>query len=355
MPKSEVRNKSYLLNNKEIKNNLLPQFDINATEILQVKFKDTAKQRCVYKVIADMGNTYCLKKVYYSEEELLFIYCAIEWLYRKGILVPKFLPSKDGNRFINYKGMLFILTPWIMGEKCNYDIDKHIFLSIKNLSKLHKVSKDFYPLPNVKIKTFESKLYPSLYKHFISLLHLNNLAYKIDDSFSKNFCSKFSINETLAKLSTEAASEINYDSLSKSIIHNDYVNKNLIINQHDQVYAIDFDKCKFGYSIQDLSYCLRRLMKRTSIKWSFAVFEKIIDTYEEISPLSYDELLYLYSYLIFPQKFWRISKDYYNNINKCNKKIYNALILKDINKCEYQLIFAMSFKDYIEKRFNKKI
>lgn len=355
MTKSEVRSKSYLLNNKEIMKYILPQFNINAIEILQIKFKDTDKQRCVYKVLTDSVNTYCLKKVYYPIDELLFIYSAIEWLFRKGILVPKLLPCIDGNRYTLYKNMLFILTPWIEGEKCNYDIDSHIMLSIRNLAKMHNISKDFYPLPNVKFKIFEDQLYPSIIKHFKSLLNLNNSAYKINDEFSKLFYSKFPINETLGKISSEAALLIDYTNISESIIHNDYVNKNLIINAKNEIYVIDFDKCRFGYSIQDLCYCLRRFLKRSSIKWNFGTFNRIINTYEEINPLSFDEFLYLLSYLSFPQKYWRISKDYYNNINKCNKKLYLSLLSKDINKCEAQLIFSISLKEYIENRFNKKI
>ena len=46
-----------------------------------IKFKDTEKQRAVYK-IDYIDKSYCLKKVYYNEAELLFVYSAMEWLYR---------------------------------------------------------------------------------------------------------------------------------------------------------------------------------------------------------------------------------------------------------------------------------
>lgn len=354
MPKSVSGSKSYLISNKEIKNNILPHFNINATEIMQIKFKDTDKQRCVYKISTENNVNYCLKKVYYSVDDFLFIYCAIEWLFRKGILVPKILPSNDGNRFYICNKMLFILTPWINGEKCNYDLEKHILLSIKNLSKMHKISRDFYPLPHVKLKKLDDQLYPSIKKHFNNLLNLNNYAFKINDTFSTLFLNKFPINETLCKISSEAALSIDYSLLSKSIVHNDYVNKNLIINEQNELYVIDFDKCKFGYSVQDLCYSLRRLLKRNSVKWNFGTFNKIINTYEETNSLSLHEFLYLLSYLSFPQKYWRISKDYYNNLSKYNKKMYISLLSKDLNKCEAQLIFSITLKEYIENRFTHK-
>ena len=70
----------------------------------------------------------------------------MEWLYRNNIKVPKLLPSYDNRRYIFYENMLFILTPWVEGEKCNFDSLSDLNLSIKKLAKLNKCSKDFIPI-----------------------------------------------------------------------------------------------------------------------------------------------------------------------------------------------------------------
>ena len=91
-----------------IKNNILPKYSIYNADINIVKIKDTTKQRAVFKINYN-NNSYCIKKVYYDEANLLFVYSAMEWLYRNGIKVPKLLPANNGNRFVIYNNMLFIL------------------------------------------------------------------------------------------------------------------------------------------------------------------------------------------------------------------------------------------------------
>lgn len=95
-----------------IKQNVLPYYNLQNSQISIIKFKDTDKQRAVYRVNYKDKN-YCLKKVYYNLNDLLYVYSAIEWLYRNNIRVSKLLPTIDNNRFVSYRDMLFILTPWI--------------------------------------------------------------------------------------------------------------------------------------------------------------------------------------------------------------------------------------------------
>lgn len=95
-----------------IKQNVLPYYNLQNSQISIIKFKDTDKQRAVYRVNYKDKN-YCLKKVYYNLNDLLYVYSAIEWLYRNNIRVSKLLPTIDNNRFVSYRDMLFILTPWM--------------------------------------------------------------------------------------------------------------------------------------------------------------------------------------------------------------------------------------------------
>lgn len=132
----------YNLSPEIIKQKVLPFYNLNNAKVSMVKFKDTDKQRAVYKVTNNEKN-YCLKKVYYDKNDLLYVYSAIEWLYQNNINVPKLLPTINNGRFILHDNMLFILTPWIEGEKCSFDNKNHVSLSIKTLANIHSVSKIF--------------------------------------------------------------------------------------------------------------------------------------------------------------------------------------------------------------------
>lgn len=343
-----------LLSEENVKKNVLPSYGLEHGNITQIKFKDTEKQRAVYKVDYE-NNSYCLKKVYFEEADLLFVYSAIEWLHRNDINVPRILATKDRGRYIRYNDMFFILTPWIDGIKCSYDNIQHVLDSSENLAKIHKCSQNFKPVTGSSSRDEDMNIIISLQKHFQQLLNSFNLAHKYNDRFSKLFLEHFDINLKLAKLALNISSTINSNNLSRSLCHMDYVNKNIIFHQTDSIWVIDFDKCKIDYCIHDISYFLRRLLKRDNTKWDIEVAVNTLNRYDTIKPLSLDEYKYLISYLSFPQKFWKISRDYYNNINKCNKNSFITLLSKSVDKNDYQLQFIEEFINHVERKFNTKI
>ena len=334
-----------------IKTNVLPYYNLQNAKVSIIKFKDTDKQRAVYK-INFKEKSYCLKKVYYSINDLLFVYSAIEWLYRNNIRTPKLLPTIDNNRFVSYQDMLFILMPWIDGEKCSFDNINHVMLSVKKLSTIHSISRKFQPILGSSIKEGFDDSYISTLKHFENLLQSSNDAFKYKDTFSRHFISTFDINLNLAKLSLDISNKINNNNLSKSLCHGDFVNKNLIFPSDLDPWIIDFDKCKSDYSAKDLGYFMRRLLKRENTHWNIDLALSLLKVYDEISPLTESDLRYLVSYICFPQKYWKISRDYYKNIHKCNKSAFLSLLLKATSKANLQYDFALSIINSVEKKFN---
>jgi CotS family spore coat protein len=346
MHKTIVNSKDNLLSEFELKKYILKEYILEDASIYQIKFKDTDKQRAVYKIEYD-DKYYCLKKVYYSKDELRFVYSSIEWLYRFNLNVPRILPTSSGNRYVLFNDMLFILTPWIQGEKCNYDNYGHVIDSARTLGNMHATGKNFYPITGSKLRLGYDDIYMEMSRHFNQLLNYSNLAFKYGDAFSKLYIENFEMCINLAKLSIESASRINFNFLNKSLCHLDYVNKNIIFDNENRLWIIDFDKCKLDYCAHDISYFLRRIMKRDSTNWNLQLLMDCLETYEEIMPLSIDEYWYILSYLSFPQKQWRLLRDYYNNINICNKTAFVGLLEKSINTMENHIKTSLAFKDII--------
>lgn len=348
----EAENFDYnLLSEDNIKKYILPHYSLENSDVTQIKFKDTDKQRAVYRINKE-NKVFCLKKVYYDIEELLFVYSSIEWLYRNNIYVPRILPTKKGGRFVKENDMLFILTPWVEGTKCNYDNIDNIMDSALNLSKMHEVCKNFYPVKGSSLRTGYENICISTKKHFEQLLSCSNSAFKYKDKFSKLYLQHFDTAIKLARLALDVSFNINVDNLSKTLCHGDYVNKNIIFDPQNNLWVIDFDKCKLDYSVHDISYFLRRILKRDNTKWDLEVAVNSLNIYEKIRPLSLDEYRYILVYLAFPQKYWKISRDYYNNIKKCNKTSFYTLLSKAVSKNDFQTDFALEFKNYIDKKFN---
>ncbi|MFL0195831.1 CotS family spore coat protein [Clostridium sp. WILCCON 0269] len=340
-----------LLSEENVKKHVLPQYHMGNANITRIKFKDTNKQRAVYK-ISHLNKNYCLKKVYFDEENLLFVYSAIEWLFRNNINVPRILPTIHNGRFVKYNNMLFILTPWINGVKCNYDDNSHLSNATLNLAKMHSATKTFIPIEKSHKRVNFQNIYISFEKHFKQLLNCSNLSFRHQDKFSKLFLKHFEINSALAQISLKISSTINYNNLSTSLCHLDYVNKNIIFDNDNKIWVIDFDKCSIDYCSHDLSYFLRRFLKRSNINWNFNTAIECLSLYEKEFNLTLDDYKYIISYLSFPQKFWKISRDYYNNISKCNMSSFFYLLRKASNNNIEQLEFVVGLGKYAEKKFN---
>ncbi|WP_125152550.1 CotS family spore coat protein [Clostridium rectalis] len=343
-----------IFSEENIKKCVLPYYGLETAIVTQIKFKDTDKQRAVYR-IDDTNNSYCLKKVYFSKEELLFVYSSIEWFYRNNIKVPRILPTLDGGRFVNYNDMLFILTPWIDGSKCNYDIKENILSSSENLAKMHNCSEKFHSIKGSLVRKSFDNINASTCKHFNHLLKYSNSAFKYKDKFSKLFLQHFDTNISMAQTVSSISNNIKTDNLSKSLCHLDYVNKNIILDTNNNIWVIDFDKCRIDYCVHDISYFMRRFMKRTGTNWDFSLAIDCLNSYEKFRSLNLDEYKYILVYLGFPQKYWKISRDYYKNIRKCNKNSFVKLLNKAIENDTYQYEFLYQFINYIENKFNAKL
>ena len=65
--------------------------------------------------------------------------------------------------------------------------------------------------------------------------------------------------------------------------------------------------------------------------------------YNSINILSESDLKYIVSYLAFPQKYWKTSKDYYKDIEKNKANIDQRVYLSSLNKSVKNLNYHIKF------------
>ena len=343
-----------IFSEKSMKKNVLIHYGLENAKVSMVKFKNTEKQRAVYKVCYK-DKCYCLKKVYFDEPNLLFVYSSLEWLYKNGIKTPTFLNTLSGNKFVKFNDMYFILTIWIDGIKCDFDNLDHLIISSKQLAGLHSCSRNFIPIEGSEKRTGFSDFYISTLKHFNQILTFYNLACEISDDYSKEFLKHFEDNLELAKWSLKLSSHINNDELSKSLCHGDYVNKNIIFDKNTCIWVIDLDKCKLDYSARDVGYFLRRLSRRDNTRFDVELTLTILREYNNIATLTPSDIRYILSYVCFPQKFWKLSRDYYKDMKRQNKSSLINLLKKSNEKTYFQLKFIKEISERIELEYNFKL
>ncbi|MCX7694542.1 MAG: CotS family spore coat protein [Caloramator sp.] len=343
----EASRKNY--SKDEIKK-ILSFYNYNITKIENIKVKDSDKARAVYKIYTETGIK-CLKKTYHDEDTLLFIYSVIEWLNIFNIKCPRFLKTNSGIPYVNYKGDFFVLMDWIDGRKCDYDNINDVIDASYNLAKIHLQTRNFKSINGSKIIYGDANLYDSYEKHFYQLLNSSNKAFYYKDDFSKLFIENAEYYIDCAKDSLYFLSQIDFNSkvLEKSICHYDYVNKNIIFN--NDIYIIDFDKVKFDYSINDFYVFIKRILKRKSTCWDFSLFKQTIENYEKIRPINYLEFKLLLAQLMFPNKVWKITRDYYKNVRHCNKKAFYKILKEITDQKESHKQFITNVFDYFNNKY----
>lgn len=320
---------------EDLNNNILSNYNYKIFDITNIKYKNSDKARAVYKIETNKGNK-CLKKVFYDEGNLLFIYSVTEWLNLNNILCPKLISTKQGHKFVKYKNQLYILTDWIDGRKCDYDNESDIIAISHNLARIHKASYGFKAIKGSKEMNGDSSFYSGLEKHYNQLVDYYKIAKRSKDLFSKIYLQNFEYNYFRAGESIKLIKELDFsvplgDAVSmRAICHLDYVNKNIIFIENNRLNVIDFDNTRIDLPVHDISYYLKRIMKREKTDWDFDIFCKAINSYKQVRSLSHNEYILLYALMAFPQKYWKISRDYYKNYKTCNS--YNFInLLKRVN------------------------
>ncbi len=338
---------------------ILGNFNINNFETEKIKEKVSRKSRIVYK-IKYFDNFFCLKQTYFDIKNILFIYSYLQWLHLYNFNIPYLIKSNQNKPFIKYNNKFYILTKWIDGKKLDYDNFDECIYSIIFLSKIHEASNNVLFINGANKREIYTNLKSKFIKNTNELYDLYSSAKIYKDNFSDIFISYFEDCINLAKISKRYASLINSKNLNTSICHGDYVNKNILVQNKNQISPIDFDRSCISFSMNDLGYFLRRYLRRANTNWNFKSAIKLINYYDKNNPLYLDDYLYLFSYLSFPQKFLKISKFYFENIEYLsnNQKLFQEhLLMKNCISTYNQLEFTYLFEEYINANFNifKKI
>ena len=130
----------------------------------------------------------------------------------------------------------------------------------------------------------------------------------------------------------------------KIFCHHDYTYHNIIIDKEEKVNVIDFDYCKREVRIYDISAFMVKVLKR--VKWDLEYAKLIIDAYNEVDIIKEDEYRVLYSYLLFPQRFWRLSNRYYYNEVNWSQNTFNSKMEELIAEQDNYMKFLDDFKNF---------
>ncbi|KGM98400.1 spore coat protein [Clostridium novyi A str. 4552] len=294
---------------EELRNLLQREYEINITSIEKIK--------SIYRVVAD-NKEFCLKVIGYEFGHFFFILNVIKHLQNNGFCkIPELIKNKNGIDYIKIENKYAYFTPWIKARQSNYDNPIDLNIATKKLAELHLKSRGFNVTENMNprigwlrwIKTYKTRK-----NEILDFKSRINKKYKK----SKFDCMYLGIMDEEIKRADRAIfnlSKSNYiEKMKKEILyrgfcHHDYAYHNVLIDDKNCVNIIDFDYCMLDTHLHDLSSLLIRRMKYG--KWDTKNASEILEIYNSINKVEYDDVAIMAAFMEFPQDYWQRGIQYY--------------------------------------------
>ncbi|MTK12649.1 MAG: CotS family spore coat protein [Clostridiaceae bacterium] len=327
---------------------MMREFEIERQ--FDIKIENIKPNKGVYLLKTDKGLK-CLKKINYGTQKLLFVYGAKEHLMKNGFpRVDRYCVNTEGNPYALVNEDIYTLSGWIEGRECDFKSKDDLVNAAKSLAHMHIASKGYEPPENSKLKTDLGR-WPSLMeKRVRSLDKMRDMGRKKGNkgSFDLNYTKTVQFYKDLGKRAINVLESSMYMDLcriteeEKGFCHHDFTYHNIIIDNEDNVNVIDFDYCKREIRTYDISAFMIKVLKR--VNWDIEQAQLIIDSYNDVSPLKEEEYRVLFAFLLFPQRFWRLSNRYYYNEVNWPSNTFNNKLEDLISEQEIYAKFIDNFK-----------
>ncbi|UZW16187.1 CotS family spore coat protein [Clostridium pasteurianum] len=303
--------------------NIMKKYNINVKYIEKI--------RSVYKIKTE-DKFLCLKKMKHGKMKPVNGNILVQELKKnKFNNVPMYIKTNNNKLFVKYKGFIFYLIEWIDGEECRMkNLDEavncakllgefHLATSKIENKKLYNIKDDSRKWDKVFIKYLNDiKRYEKIIdkKDIVSefdILYKENISYFYNQGiFAFNLLNKSHYNKLIS-------------SKEKTICHDSYYYQN-IIKKNDDYYIVDLDSIIINLKIYDLGKMISRLMYSSHYKWNFNKAKILIEAYNSVNKLSYEEMETMLAYIVFPRKFWKLGKKrYVKNKNWIENKYIHKL------------------------------
>lgn len=333
---------------------MMREFEIERQ--FDVKIELIKANKGIYYLKTNKGER-CLKKINYGPQKLLFVYGAKEHLISNGFEnIDRYFMNIDGEPYALVNEDLYTLSTWLEGRECDFHNIEEVKKASRTLALMHEASKGYDPPENSKLKSDLGRWPHLMTKRIKSLDKMRDMLRKKNtkSSFDLLYLKSMEVYKSMGQKAINTLSGSNYYELcqvaetEKSFCHHDFTYHNIILDKEDNVHVIDFDYCKREIRTFDISNFMTKVLKR--VDWNPEFAKAIIESYNEVSPLSDGEYTVLFAFLQFPQRYWRLANRYYYNEVNWGQNTFDSKIQSIIDEEECYRTFLGEFeKLYVTK------
>lgn len=215
-------------------------------------------------------------------------------------------------------GNPYVMRTAYQGRECNITNIEDVNIAAEKLARFHIIGKKIFEVSegdvhiringnfsrrNTELRRIRSYMGKRSPKRSFEELYINNFDYFYTQASE---CEK-----------RYGARKDKNDKDHLGYCHGMYNHHSVIISEGDDleiennVSIINFDKFYVGNQLADLYHLIRKVIEKND--YDFVYFKSILEKYESIIKLSKDDIEYIYICLCYPEKFYKISNQYYNS------------------------------------------
>ncbi|MEW8957007.1 CotS family spore coat protein [Clostridium sp.] len=318
----------------------------------KIDIEDIEKIKNVYKIKSKEGHIYSLKIINYEFKHFNFILNSIKHLENNGFNgVLPFIKTKCDEDYIELDNNTFgYINPWISCRDSNYDNPIEVERIGKFLGELHLKSRGFSIKDNMKPRIAWMSWYTTFYTRKNEILDFKNRIEKkhkktaFDELYYNNIERNIQLcNETLVDIiDSSYINRMRDEMMNKGFCHHDTAHHNILITEENQLKIIDFDYCILDTHLHDLGSLIIRVLKNG--KWHMNTAINILNSYNDVYKLSYDEIPIIAAFIKFPQDFWQIGIQYYWERKSWEEEFFEKKLFKILDDMEERNDFSKELK-----------
>lgn len=280
-------------------------------EKYELEVNTVSRGRESYICDTDQGQK-LLKEYRGSVERAEFLTGMLEHLKCQGLCVETVNRTREGLPIaVAEDETKYILYDTWSGAECDTKSRKDMILAVKKLAELHNASSTYQGEIPEFVKGNQNALLFLYEKHNRELNKVKNYirAKKKKNEFEMLFVGQYERYMQKAGHVTAQLRGMQARQESVGFCHGDY-NQHNVIFCGSEVAIVRFDSFAYQIRVSDLANFLRKMMEKHN--WNTGLGIDLIRAYDEVRKLSAEELRYLYLYMAYPEKFWKIANHYYN-------------------------------------------
>jgi CotS family spore coat protein len=281
-------------------------------EQYELEVKSVSKGREGYICDTSQGRK-VLKEYRGSVERAQFLAEILGFLKNQGILVENVMRTKEGCPLAkDEEEQNYLLLDVFSGAECDAKSREDMLRAVRQLAKFHSVAMG-YPGEVPEVLSTEKQAFLHLCeKHNRELGKVKNYirSKKKKNEFEVLFAGKY---DYFMGRANEVAQELRACEPEEEMMgfcHGDFNQHNLIFTPVG-IAMVHLESMSYSIRIGDLANFIRKMLEKNN--WNTGLGMDLIRAYDGVKKLSAKELKYLYLYLAYPEKFWKIANHYYNS------------------------------------------